>query len=69
MTDTEELISIEMGSVMEIPLSYDKAITKYIDDKDNAEIWNATIELLSINFQRNFRREEYVCNFKITLGG
>jgi hypothetical protein len=63
-------IIIEIEDMLEIPLAYKEAITKYRGGEEdyNDDVWNAKIELKQINFEYNSRRSNYECVFKITEG-
>ncbi len=60
------IIRIEISSMMEIPLAYQKAIEKFQEQED--DVWDAKIELKQINFESNFRRSNYECVFEISKG-
>lgn len=65
-------IIIEITSLLEIPFAYQKAIEVYKRGGEDEEyrdgqdqLWNASIELIRIDFQDNFRRTQYKCIFKV----
>ena len=71
-TDKERVIRIPITNMLEIPLAFQKAIEEYrngesSDDVDSS-VWDAKIELRQINFEHNFRRSTYECEFVVTLG-
>ena len=63
----KERIDIEIRSMSELPLAYEKAITKF-QEEYYEDCWNGTIELKKIKFQSNFRREEYIAVFVVSEG-
>jgi len=72
MAETHRRVEVELTSMLELPLAYDKAIevfkesmaqsdeTQYLSD-----IWDGTIKLLAVKFQDNYRRTERIAIFKI----
>lgn len=62
--------TVTLASMNDLPQAFEVAIDKVretLKDSGSGDIWDGTITLLEIRFERNFRRSDTVAVFRVDV--